>query len=279
VTNSLVDRAGSTFAFRLHEETGSPASDVARAYAAAREIYDMQRLWEAAEALDNRVPVEIQTGMLLEARKLVERATRWLLHHRRPIDIAAAVSDFTGGAEALAEALPGILVEADREAWDAELEGLASAGVPADLARRVASLGALFSALDVVEVANATGEPVQDVAVIHFMIGHRLGVHWLRDRVAALPRDDRWKAMARAALRDDLFSLHGELTLDVLREAPADGSAAARLDAWAAGNASAVERCHGILSDIRAGGTHDLTTLAVALREVRTLIETTAPVA
>jgi glutamate dehydrogenase len=278
VTNSLVDRAGSTFAFRLREETGAAASDVARAYTAAREIYDMPRFWEATEELDNAVPVEMQSVMLLEARKLVERATRWLLHHRRPIDIAAAVADFTEGAEALGAALPGILVDTDRDAWDLEVERLSEAGVPGELARRVASLGALFPALDVVEVAKETGEPVHEVAAVHFLIGHRLGLHWLRDRVAALPRDDRWKAMARAALRDDLFALHGELTLDVLREGPREGTAVERLDAWSDGNTSAVERCQGILADIRAGGTHDLTTLAVALREVRTLIEATAPV-
>jgi glutamate dehydrogenase len=150
--------------------------------------------------------------------------------------------------------------------------------VPGELARRVASLGALFSAVDVVEVANATGESVHDVAAVHFLLGHRLGLHWLRDRVAALPRDDRWKAMARAALRDDLFSLHGELTSDVLRESPGEGTAVERLDAWSEGNAAAVERCLGILGDIQAGGTHDLTTLAVALREVRTLIEATVAV-
>jgi glutamate dehydrogenase len=132
--------------------------------------------------------------------------------------------------------------------------------------------------MDVVEVANSTGESVQDVAALHFLLGHRLALHWLRDRIAALPRDDRWKAMARAALRDDLFSLHGDLTSDVLREGPAEGDAERRLDAWSEGNAAAVERCQAILSDIRAGGTHDMTTLAVALREVRTLIQATTAV-
>jgi glutamate dehydrogenase len=279
VTNSLVDRAGSTFAFRLHEETGAPASDVARAYAAAREIYDMRRFWAAAEALDNVIPVETQIAMLLEARKLVERATRWLLHHRRPIDIAATVSQFTAGAEALSQALPEILVEGDREAWEVHVDELKAVAVPEELARWVASLGALFSALDVIEVANTTGEPVHDVAGVHFLVGHRLRLHWLRDRIGALPREDRWQAMARAALRDDLFALHGALTSDVLHESPREGGdPAARLDAWADGNAAAVERCRGILSDIHATGAHDLTTLAVALREVRTLIETTAPV-
>ena len=84
--------------------------------------------------------------------------------------------------------------------------------------------------------------------------------------------------MARAALRDDLFGLHAELTADVMSEGPVEGTVAARLDAWMAGNTQPVARCLEILGDIRTAGTYDLTTLAVALREVRNLIQSTAPV-
>jgi glutamate dehydrogenase len=280
VTNSLVDRAGTTFAFRLREDTGAPPSDIARAYTIAREVFDMPRLWGDVEALDNVVSADVQLGMLLEARRLVERATRWLLRNRRPpLDIAAEVERFTAGAQALSEALPEIVVEDERASWDEHVGGLVAARVPEPLAARVASMTALFAALDVVEVASATGRPVHDVAALHFLLGGRLHLHWLGDQIAALPRSNRWEAMARAALRDDLFSLHAELTADVLREGPTDGSAASRLDAWMAANATPVGRCLEILGDIRTAGTYDLTTLPVALREVRNLIQSTAPVA
>ena len=278
VANSLVDRAGSTFVFRLREETGAPAADVARAYAVAREVFEMRAFWEQIEALDNRVEAATQIDMLLAARKLVERATRWLLRNRRhPIDIAATLARYAPGARTVAAAVPGVLVDADREAWEARVAGLGEAGVPAPLAERVASLDALFSALDVVEAEQATGRALDDVVALHFLIGGRLRLHWLRDRIAALPRDDRWQAMARAALRDDLFALHGELTADILVEGPAEGDALARLESWATANATALKRCLAILADIDASGTFDLTTLPVALREVRTLIRSTTP--
>jgi glutamate dehydrogenase len=279
VTNSLVDRAGTTFVFRIGEDTGAPPSDIARAYAIAREVFEMPSFWGDVEALDNVVSADTQIAMLLEARRLVERATRWLLRNRRrPLDIAAEVGRFAPGARALSEALPEILVEAERAAWDEHVSSLVSVGVPDPLAARVASLAALFSALDVVEVASDTGRPVDDVAALHFLLGGRLHLHWLRDQIAELPRSNRWEAMARAALRDDLFGLHAELTADVMREGPAEGTVAARLDAWMAANTQPVARCLEILGDIRTAGTYDLTTLPVALREVRNLIQSTAPV-
>ena len=54
VTNSLVNRNGPSFVFRLGEETGAAAPDIARAYTVA-EIFDMRTLWDGIEALDNTV--------------------------------------------------------------------------------------------------------------------------------------------------------------------------------------------------------------------------------
>ena len=46
VVNNVLHGGGTTFAFRLHEETGAPASQIARAYACAREIFEMRPLWK-----------------------------------------------------------------------------------------------------------------------------------------------------------------------------------------------------------------------------------------
>ena len=150
--------------------------------------------------------------------------------------------------------------------------------MPETLARRVDGLRDLFAALDIVGVAaddRATRSATSRRCTS--CVGGRLQLHWLRDRIATLPRDNRWQAMARAALRDDLFSLHAELTADVLRRGAHDvADAEARLDGWIDANRTAVERCLGILGEIRTGGAYDLTTLPVALRELRNLIQAAA---
>src|SRR5215217_7340720 len=68
VVNNMLHGGGTTFAFRLHEETGAPASQIARAYACAREIFEMRPLWAEIENLDNRVAAEVQLEMLLAGR-------------------------------------------------------------------------------------------------------------------------------------------------------------------------------------------------------------------
>jgi glutamate dehydrogenase len=265
VTNDLIDRAGTTFVFRLRDDTGASPADIARASIVAREVFGVRSLWEEIEALDGVVGAEVQVEMLLSSRRSVERATRWLLRSRpRPLDIAAEIARYGEGTLAVAGALPDILVESEQDAWRERVGKLTEAGVPAAVAERVATQGALFSALDIVEIAAATERPVDEVAALHFQLGGSLSLHWLRDRIALLPRTNRWQAMARAALRDDLFALHAELTTAVLRFGG--------LDAWLEANRHAADRAAEILGEIRSGGTFDLTTLPVALREVRNLI-------
>jgi glutamate dehydrogenase len=109
------------------------------------------------------------------------------------------------------------------------------------------------------------------VAAVHFQLGSRLQLHWLRDRIFELPRDDRWRALARAALRDDLYGLHQALTREVLRSRRDGEDAGELVNRWIEGNPAA-ERCLQTLADIRVGRTFDMTTLPVAVREVRNLI-------
>src|SRR5215207_3800716 len=275
VTNSLVNRNGPSFVFRIGEETGAAAPDIARAYMAAREIFDMRSLWDGIEALDNTVEARVQTRMMLEARKLVERATRWLLRYRRPpLDIGATISHFSEGAAELSERIPGILLDGDREAVANAAERLTDANVPPDLAARAANLGPLFSALDIIDVANSTRESLDTTAAVYFILGDRLRLHWLRRHIEALPRDNRWRTLARSALRDDIYNQQATLTAEVLTDTPEDKPVDERIEAWVEGNEGPVDRTLQVLSDINSSGTFDLSTLSVALREIRNLITT-----
>ena len=277
VTNSLVNRAGITFAFRLAEETGAAASDIARAYTVAREVFDLRGLWTAIEALDDEIGADVQLAMLLEGRKLVERATRWLVRARpRPLDVVAEIEVFAPGAAFLAGALPELLLGNDRASLEESARSYADAGVPQELATRVAGLSAVFSALDIVEIAAATSAPLAKVAGVYYWLGARLDLQWLRDEITALPRDNRWQTLARAALRDELYAVHSALASEALQSGPPEAEPEACVEAWYAAHGIGVERALQVLSDIRMGGLANIETLSVALREVRNLIRSSA---
>jgi Bacterial NAD-glutamate dehydrogenase len=109
----------------------------------AREVFDLRDLWDEIEALDGRVAAQTQLAMLLKARILVERATRW--------------REFGPGTAALAAAAGDVLCTADRDVARRAAEELVNAGVPPTLAGRIGYLESLVPALDLVDIAAATG--------------------------------------------------------------------------------------------------------------------------
>ncbi len=272
VVNEMVDTSGTTFAFRLNEETGASVPDITRAWLVAREVFGMRDFWQQVTALDGTVGIGTQITLLLEGRKLVERACRWLLYNRRsPVDITGSVDHFGSGVLAVRSGLPKLLVGRDAETFDQRRDACIVREVPAGLAETVAGMVPSYSAFDIVESAAATSRGVEETAEVYFDLADRLQIARLRDRITALPRDDRWSSMARAAIRDDLYAAHAEVTRDVL-SATGPGTPEARLATWTEQNASAVRRATRTLGEIWESERFTFTTLSVALRAVRALV-------
>ena len=155
-TNSLVNRMGPTFVQRAQEETAAAPARIARAYTAAREIFDMRDTWAQIEALDHRVPAKLQYAMMYETSRLLRHATYWLIAHRRgDLQVDRAVAEFRRGARELESVMASVLVGAERAQFETVRKEHLQAGVPAALAARVASLDAHNATLDIIELASA----------------------------------------------------------------------------------------------------------------------------
>jgi glutamate dehydrogenase len=269
--NLMVNRAGSTFAFRIAEETGAPADDVVRAHLVAASIFEEPVLHREIDALDGVIDVDTQSEMHLELRKVVERSSRWLVRYRpRPLAIAATVAELGAGVATCTTSMPGLLRGGEREWFESFRDDLIARGVPDALAARLAGLESLAGALDIVDVAITTERPVVEILAMWCALGDRLRLDWLRDRILDdLPRDDRWHALARSALRDDLSNERRALVTTVLAFAPGLPVDDA-LDRWIAQHPG-ITHAMRVLDDLRTVATFDVANLSVALRELRNL--------
>ena len=273
VVNDLVNGAGMTFWPRLAGETGASAADLTRANFVAREIFGSMELRDELRTWDNRLPAERQTRMRIEMRTLVERASRWLVTNRRPLgESTGTIEYFRDPVHRVMDELPAIMSGHELTAFEARRERLTSQGVPDELATRVAVLSPSYSLLGIVDTAASEGLDALDVARVHFTLGERLGLPQLVERIFALPRDDRWQTMARAALRDDLYGVHQQLTAEVLARTSVDDAAPARVAAWEEADPDLVGRSAATLEEICRDDPADLARLSVGLRVVRGLI-------
>jgi glutamate dehydrogenase len=270
VLNSMINRVGSTFVHRLCETTGAKAHEVVRAYLLAREIFGLVPMWQAIEALDNKVPDAVQSQMLIDTSAQLERGTTWFLRSRRLADdMATTIAHFRPNVEALSASLPKLLDPAEQAAVDAKAAELVGVGVPRDLASRVVTFDTLNAALDIAEVAAEGNVAVDAVASIYFDVSNRLGLSWLRDRIAALPGRAHWQNLAKVAMQDDVSNLSRAITSEV-----ANGGGGPPRDliaAWRDRNRRVLERSGQLLSELRSVPSPDAAMLSVVLRELRAL--------
>jgi glutamate dehydrogenase len=211
--------------------------------------------------------------LYLEGRRLLDRCTRWILQGRQAsLDVAAEVEHFLPGVDELVPLIGDLLIGAEQERLRMRTAEFTGLGVPDDLAGRAAALLDSFSLLDVVEIAATTSLPAREVAAVYFAISERIEVDRMLTRITLLPRGDRWTALARSALRYDLYAALAGLTTNVLTSTDSDGSPAERIAAWEEANREGVTRAQGTLEEIVNQESFDLATLSVALRTIRTLL-------
>jgi glutamate dehydrogenase len=264
VANQMVNLSGISFDNRMSEDTGASVVDVMRAWVAARDIFGLVELWEMVENLEDLIRFDTQIEMFLEVRRMAERGALWLLRHRRPpIDIAMVVAEFRSGIAALSSSLASSVRGRMREQMFSVEASRLSMGVSEELAERSVVWPLLHTGFDIIDVANRYSHTVAETADAYWQMFEQLDVYWLWEAIGALPRADRWQTQARSALRDDLLVALADLADDALSVGGATQ--------WVAANERVVGRARTMFTEIRRGESFNLTTLSVALRQLRNL--------
>ena len=273
VANDMINLGGITFAFRAIEETSATESAVAKAFVALREVYELDVMVKELNELPASFPTEHWSTVHLDIRRLLDRAVRWLLGQgsaSRPI--AEIVAEFKPLMDPMRSRLLDYLRGDDRARVAEWLEKARSWDLPEDLAHRWAELFESFVLLDIAKIVHVSPEPVADIAHVYYTVFNRFHADSLLERITKLPREDRWQALARAALRDDLYSTVSDMTTAVLESTPAGAPAEERLAAWEGQNVEQLGRAKSMFDEVNALEADDMASLSVALRLLRSIV-------
>lgn len=271
--NQLLNIGGITFAFRAMEETGASALEVVKAATVALEVFDIQRMWDDINAQDNLVPSAVQDALHLETRRLLDRGTRWLLQTRgSDLDVAAQIRGFESVVREFADQIPDVLRGAEAERLELSRVHFLELGAPRELAERASVALDAFALLDITEISGRTGEVPASLVPLYFTISERYDVDQTLMRITALPRGDRWGALARQALRSDLYGVIAGLTARVSRATDPNLDPSDRILQWEQAHAAGLGRARATLDEIASTEDVDLATLSVALRVLRNLV-------
>jgi glutamate dehydrogenase len=264
ITNTVLNRTGATFVNFIASEAGATAADVIRAFTLAREIFDLEPLWDQIDTLDYQVDTRLQLDLLSKLIAIAQRASRWMLRVRAEgADLPTLIERYQPVAHELRANLADWLPKTANAQWLQAAGALVEAGVEPALAQNLTALEFIFPALDLAGLAESTGAGLEQAARAYFGIDAELGLTGWRAQINRLPTETLWQTQARGSARDEVYSIASQITQGLL-------SRGENLAGWRKQNGLAVERLCKLLTAISTQGA-DLAPISVALRELRHL--------
>jgi glutamate dehydrogenase len=266
----MINRGGPSLIVRIADQTGVAPAAIAAAFAAVRDSYGMTALNGAIDTLDNRIAGKLQLELYAAVQDLLLDRIIWFL---RNVDLtsglADAVAHYRDGIAAVETALDAALPEAPLLARAARRQELVQAGVPEELALRIANLGALAAAPDIVLVGDRTGRPVGDVGATYFAAGAFFNLDRIASAAGKIPIADYFDRLALDRARDSIGDAERRLTAAMVGMGAAGTGA---VEAWVAPRKNEVERIRGAIHEIANSGL-TLSKLSVAASLLADLVK------
>jgi glutamate dehydrogenase len=264
ITNTVLNRTGATFVNFIAAESGAATADVIRAFTLAREIFDLEPLWDQLDALDYKVEARLQLDLLSKLIAIAQRASRWMLRIRaQGTDLPTLIQRYQPAAREMRVNLAHWLPASALTTWQQATNALVQAGVEATLAQNLTALEYIFPALDLVDLAQSANTALEQAARVYFEIDTELGLTQWRAQINRLPTDTLWQTQARGSARDDVYSIARQITLGQLTRDE-------KLSDLQRQHKQSIDRLQRLLTTISTQSA-DLAPVSVALRELRHL--------
>jgi len=280
VVNDMVNTAGMTYAYRLREETGAGGADAAKAYECVTQIFGLDSIFAEIREASATVAPAGTNGLRLQTQRLIDRASRWLIANRpQPTTPGAEIRRYAHRIQTHTPQVRGWLRGDEATAVERRTVALTDRGAPRDLSARVAELLHAYCFLDIADIADIASQDFLAVADLYFALSAHLHINSYLTSVTQLGRGDRWHALARLALREDLYSSLRAITLDVVTACDPAANVTDTIAEWEHINTARLQRARTLLTELSAETDTDpaLPQLSVAARRIRSIVRTQEP--
>jgi glutamate dehydrogenase len=273
LSNKIINEMGITFVYRMVAETGASMSDVIRAYTLASESFKTTELRDLILSLNFKITVQAQYEMLYHIRTLIGLATRWFLYSKHiNKNLASVIKHFSSDITKLEELIPVIMGGQTKEYLSKLTNEFADQGLPNNIAKRVATYRAIYTALNIIEVSAENKFDLTQTAKVYFSAGERVNLLWFRDQISRDTREGHWNVVARLTLRDELDIAQRTLAVAVMHTDRKERDPVKLVDKWLANNDVALRRWEKTLSLLVTSNTVDYTMFFIALRELTGMV-------
>lgn len=273
LVNSMVNRAGITFAHRLADETGASIALVSKAFLVARDVFDIHGLWEEIDKLDHKITTTSQAELVFETQHLLRHATRWFVRHEKYLDeVTETISRFSSGVKPVKLLLRKVLTGNDRKMTNEKIRDYRNRGIPARIASRFAVLRVIIISLELSQLSQKRAIDINLVIKLFFLLDAKLEIHALRKNIDTLTTDNVWQDRARVEFIQDLHQLQTALTSSCLDYYKTNTKVETVVEHWLNDNINAYEQYQDVCEKMKFTEVNELAMLSVVLSKLRKFI-------
>ena len=262
LANAMINHGGPSFISRIVDRTGAQMDQIASAYLAVMDAFDLDAMFDEIDALDGKINGELQLELYSILRDRIISQTVWFVRY----------GDFSNGIgpvctlyrKSVAKVTPlldTIMPEFLTRRVKADVDRFRQAGVPAKLATSLARLPFAGLIPDITFAAQQCNKPLEHAARVFFAVTHVFRIGRMVQAARHLETTDYYDSLALDRALQSLHLARRDIVVDILGS---PGEAKNVVDRWMSDHAAEVERTSSQMAGIVENDQATVSRLTVA---------------
>jgi glutamate dehydrogenase len=258
LANEVINRGGPGFVQQMSDMTGAAAANVVKAAFLARDGFDLPKLWASIDALDGRIPGQVQNDLYGRTSEIFAEATRLMLQTQAGNgDMNIAMDRLRAGIKGLRSTITGM----DTVDLASRASALEEQGVPATLAREILLLPTLALVPEIMLIADRTGETMARASESYFAVTDRFRINRLIVAGERIATSDHYESLALSRSLQQIASARRDIVIAAITAHPKEKKP---VEAWHGSDRVRVNRIGTELVSLSESGDLTLPKITVA---------------
>ncbi len=262
LANDVANRGGITFVSRLNDTTGKSPAEIVRAYVAVRDGFGVDAVYDAIDALDNKVAGSVQNQFYEAVGAMLLSTVAWVLRNDPGgSSLSEMVRDIDKARAALEPRLDELLPEFLAEALQADKAAFAEKGAPDELALRLAQLQFAAITPDIALIAHLSKADIVTAAKAYFGVTEAFRIGRIEEAARGVPVTDYYDGLALSRASETITQAVRGVTVTALKRFGKEKDPAA---AWLSADAARIDALRARMVALTESGDLTVSRLAVA---------------
>ncbi|WP_099867027.1 NAD-glutamate dehydrogenase [Pararhizobium haloflavum] len=262
LANDAINRGGPGFVSYFADASGALPANTIKAFVIARDGLQLNDDYDQIDALDTKLPGDVQNRLYQMVGDTLRGATGWALRSSAYNgDLKTSVTALRDAAKRLKPILKSLIPPFLKEEAEARLVMLLDAGVPDRLAKAAAMLPTLAHVPEMAEIAVSCDTDVEATARQYFAVTDAFRIGRIEAAARRIDTADHYTALALARNLDEISVARRAITSVALSRF---GKEANPVEAWIRNDKLRISRVRGQILALAEGGDFNVARLTVA---------------